>query len=78
MYSKTASKYNAVNYIRDYCGFDRIIGFGDNFNDIPLLKACDEFYAVSNAVYELKEKLTGILVDNNSDGVAKFIVARGF
>ncbi|HWR43906.1 HAD family hydrolase [Sporomusa sp.] len=76
VYSTNASKYNAVNYIRNYCSFDRIIGFGDNFNDIPLLKACDEFYAVSNAVYELKEKSTGIIANNNSDGVARFIVAR--
>ncbi|HEY3426480.1 MAG TPA: HAD-IIB family hydrolase, partial [Negativicutes bacterium] len=45
IYGKNASKYNAVNYIRDYCGFDRIIGFGDNINDLPLLNACDEFYA---------------------------------
>ncbi|QDR79323.1 HAD family hydrolase [Sporomusa termitida] len=76
VYSANASKYNAVNFIRNYCSFDRIIGFGDNVNDIPLLKACDEFYAVSNAVYELKEQATGIIADNNSDGVARFIVAR--
>lgn len=76
VYSKNASKYNAVNYIREHCGFGRIIGFGDNFNDIPLARVCDEFYAVSNAVYELKEKSTGIIADNNSDGVARFIVAR--
>jgi hypothetical protein len=76
IHSKKASKFNAVKYLREYCEFDKIIGFGDNFNDIPLLKACDEFYAVSNAVVELKEKATGIIGDNHTDGVSKFIVKR--
>ena len=76
IYSINASKYNAVRYIREYYNFDKIIGFGDNLNDIPLFKACDECYAVSNAVYELKEKATGIIADHNSDGVARFIVER--
>lgn len=73
VFNKNASKYNAVNYIREYCGYDRIIGFGDNINDIPLFKACDEGYAVANALDELKAVATGIIEDNNSDGVAKYI-----
>lgn len=76
IHSKNASKYNAVKFIRDYCGFDRIIGFGDNLNDIPLFRACDECYAVSNAVEQLKEKASGIIDCNNSDGVARFISER--
>lgn len=76
VYSINASKYNAVRYIREYYNFDKIIGFGDNLNDIPLFKACDECYAVSNAVYELKEKATGMIADHNADGVARFIVER--
>jgi len=76
IHSTHASKYNAVKYLREYCGFDKIIGFGDNFNDIPLYKACDEFFAVANAINELKVMATGIIGDNNSDGVPKFIVAR--
>lgn len=76
VYSESASKYNATGFIREYCGFDRIIGFGDNVNDIPLLKACDEFFAVSNAVEELKELADGIIGDNHSDGVVRFIADR--
>ena len=76
LHSIKASKYNAVRYIRKYCGFDRIIGFGDNLNDIPLFKACDECYAVSNAIRELKEAATGIVGGNTKDGVAKYIFER--
>jgi Cof subfamily protein (haloacid dehalogenase superfamily) len=76
IHSKNASKYNAVKYLREQLGYEKIIGFGDNLNDLPLLRACDEFYAVSNAVEELKKKANGIIDDNNSDGVAKFIYRR--
>jgi Cof subfamily protein (haloacid dehalogenase superfamily) len=73
IYSSNASKYNAVRYIRDKYDFDEVIGFGDNYNDVPMIKACNQFYAVDNAVRELKELATGVIEDNNSDGVAKFI-----
>jgi 5-amino-6-(5-phospho-D-ribitylamino)uracil phosphatase len=76
IHSKKASKYNAVKFLRENYKFDKIIGFGDNYNDIPLFEACDECYAVSNAVEELKEKATGIIDECNSDGVAKFIFKR--
>ncbi len=76
IHSNNASKYNAVKYLCSYCKFDRVIGFGDNLNDIPLFKACDEGYAVSNAVKELMEKATGIIGDNNSDSVARYIYER--
>ncbi|MFZ5989481.1 MAG: HAD family hydrolase [Bacillota bacterium] len=74
IHSKNASKYNAVKYLREYCRFDRIIGFGDNLNDIPFLEACDEFYAVSNAVEQLKQKANGVIGSHDSDGVARFII----
>ena len=76
VYSQNASKYNATKYLRKHCNFDWIIGFGDNHNDIPLFEACDECYAVSNAVEQLKEKATGIIGDNNSNSVAKFIAEK--
>ena len=76
IHSKYASKYNAVKYLREQLGYDKVIGFGDNLNDLPLLRACDEFYAVANAVEELKEKANGVIDDNNSDGVAKYILKR--
>lgn len=68
--SSHASKYNAVNYIRNKYGFDRIIGFGDNLNDLPLFRACDESYAVENAKEEVKNAASGIIPSNNNNGVA--------
>lgn len=76
IHSKRASKYNAIKYLRESFGYETIIGFGDNLNDLPLFKACDECYAVSNAVDEVKDRANGIIDDNNSDGVAKYIFQR--
>lgn len=76
IYSVNASKYNAVSFLRRYCGFERIVGYGDNHNDIPLLRACDEFYAVSNAVDELKALSTAVIDSNLNDGVARHLARR--
>ncbi len=76
IYSSMASKYNAVNFLRNEYGFDRIIGYGDNNNDIPMLKACDEFYAVANAVEQLRTISTEVIDCNIDDGVAKHIFKR--
>ncbi len=76
IHSKSASKRNAVNFLREYGKFSRVVGFGDNLNDIPLFMASDECYAVSNAVRELKEIATGVIGDNNGDAVAKFVYDR--
>ncbi len=71
--SDKASKYNAVMYLRKEYKFDHIIGFGDNFNDIPMFEACDEAYAVENGKEEVKKKADGVILSNNNDGVAKKI-----
>lgn len=76
VFSVGASKYNAVKYLREYGQYGRIVGFGDNYNDIPLLKACDEFYSVSNAVDELKALSTAVIGSNTEDAVARFIIER--
>ncbi|MCL2052754.1 MAG: HAD family hydrolase [Lachnospiraceae bacterium] len=73
LFSLNASKYNGVMYLRKRYGYDRIIGFGDNLNDIPLFEACDEAYAVSNAKPELKAKATAIIGANEEDGVAMWL-----
>ncbi|MBE6841421.1 MAG: HAD-IIB family hydrolase [Ruminococcus sp.] len=73
-----ASKYNAVMFIREKYGFDEVVGFGDNLNDIPLFNACDRAYAVANAKEEVKEASDGIILSNLEDGVAKKICSECF
>ena len=71
--SAAASKYNAVMFLRREYGFDRVTGFGDNLNDLPLFRACDEAYAVANARNEVKKAASGIIPANTENGVAEKI-----
>jgi len=73
IFSQRASKYHAMQFLRNSLSINYIIGFGDNHNDLSLLKACDKFYAVENAVEELKLKADGIIGKNTEDGVALWL-----
>ena len=73
IFSRYASKFHAVQYLRRYLSVNCIIGFGDNQNDISLFEACDKCYAVANAIDELKLKADGIIGRNTEDGVALWL-----
>lgn len=73
---KGVSKFAAANWIREEYGFERLVGFGDNLNDISLFEACDESYAVENAKDEVKAKANGVIGRNDEDAVVKFIMER--
>lgn len=68
-----ASKFYGIKYLREKYGYDYVIAFGDNLNDIPLFKAADESYATANAKDELKAVATGIIGCNDDDAVAKWL-----
>ncbi|MDE5551668.1 MAG: HAD family hydrolase [Muribaculaceae bacterium] len=69
-----ASKANATRKLARRCGAERIVAFGDNANDIPLLQLADVAVAVENAIPEVKEIADIIIPDNNMDSVAEFIL----
>jgi Cof subfamily protein (haloacid dehalogenase superfamily) len=70
IFPKKASKYHALQFLRNHLSIDTIIGFGDNQNDLSLFDACDMSYAVENAIEELKQKADGIIGRNTEDAVA--------
>lgn len=71
---ENATKANAILQLKECCGCDRLVVFGDGINDIPMFRAADECYAVENAAPELKEIADGIIGGNNDDSVAEFIL----
>ena len=73
VFSSKASKYNAVIKLRETYGFDRVVGFGDNLNDLPLFEACDVKVAVQNANPKVKADADYICEANDKDGVVKWI-----
>ncbi len=76
IFSEAASKYNAINFIKQHCGYDYIVSFGDNLNDIPMFKASNESYAVKNAKPEVKENAFGFIDSNVNDGVVKYLINK--
>lgn len=76
IYDKSASKANAVRQLAELVRADDLICFGDNFNDISMMRIADTGVAVANAVDRLKNAADIIIDSNNNDGVAKFIEQR--
>lgn len=70
------SKARAVMRLKEHLGCDRVVAFGDSYNDMDMFQIADEAYAVENAVEELKAVATGIIASNDDDGVAHFLRGR--
>ncbi len=68
-----ATKAEAIRTLKKRLGCGRIVSFGDAVNDIPMFEISDECYAVENAVPELKRIATGVIADNEHDGVARWL-----
>ncbi|MDR1330457.1 MAG: HAD family hydrolase [Oscillospiraceae bacterium] len=75
-FSAAASKRNAVAYLRETYGYERIVGFGDNLNDLPMFEVCDVRVAVENARPEVKAAADHICGANDRDGVVRWIEAN--
>jgi HAD-superfamily hydrolase, subfamily IIB len=73
IHNDRATKQNGTLYLRETYGFEHIIGFGDNLNDLPMFAACDVKVAVENANPEVKAAADYICGTNNDDGVVKWI-----
>ncbi len=73
IFSGNASKANGIKYLRNEYGFDEIVCFGDNLNDITMFGESDIKIAVGNAVPELKELADFVTLPNENDGVAVWL-----
>ncbi len=74
IYSHTASKANGAKEIAEIINAKKITAFGDNLNDIIMLKGADTAVAVENAVPQVKEIADIIIGNNNDDSVVKYIM----
>lgn len=68
-----ASKYHGILKLKEMTGAKHVIGFGDNYNDLPLFKACDTKIAVNNAAEELKSLADTVIGRNTEDAVAEYL-----
>lgn len=74
IFSDHASKEHAASYLKEYVKADRLVSFGDNLNDLGMLRASDLSIAVSNGVEELKNVADLVLDNRDFTAVAKYVV----
>lgn len=70
---RNASKYHAAKKMREIYRPYRLVGFGDNANDLPLFKACDLACAVKNAHSDIRERVDKVIDSNRQAGVVRYL-----
>lgn len=73
VYASGCSKATAVKDVATELGCDRIVVFGDNLNDLPMMEVADLSVAVDNALPAVKEKADCVIGPNTRPSVADFI-----
>lgn len=74
VFAEGTSKAEAVRHLAENIGADRIVVFGDNLNDLPMMQVADVAVAVGNAIDPVREAADVIIGDHDSDAVARFIL----
>lgn len=73
VYAAGCSKASAVRDVATELGIDRVVVFGDNLNDLPMMEVADCPVAVGNALPQVKEAADIIIGSNDTPSVAEFI-----
>ncbi len=73
VFAPGVSKANAVLNLKNAVGADRVVVFGDNLNDISMMKVADVAVAVENAYPEVKDVADIVIGRNIDDAVVNFI-----
>ena len=70
-----ADKVSAIRAATNYIGIgiSDIVAFGDDYNDIEMLKTVGMGVAMGNAIEEVKTIAKHIALSNEEDGAARFI-----
>lgn len=73
VFAPGVSKAAAIKQLKERIGAERLVVFGDNLNDLPMLAAADLAVAVGNAFPEVKAAADIVIEANTTDAVARFI-----
>lgn len=70
------SKGSGIKTIRDLLGIKKsdCIAIGDDLNDLSMFAECGYSVAMGNSIPTVKKIADHVTDDNNSDGVAKFLI----
>ena len=75
LYTRGTTKAEAIKELAAKVGAERIVVFGDNLNDIPMMQIADHSVAVENAYDEVKAASDEVIGTNEDDSVVKWIEA---
>ncbi|MBD5116953.1 MAG: HAD family phosphatase [Ruminococcaceae bacterium] len=72
---ETADKVQAIRELANILNIslNEIVAFGDDKNDIEMLKMCGTGVAVNNAIREVKDIADSVALSNDENGVAEWI-----
>ena len=75
---KDATKEKGIEALCSHLkiGPEQIVAFGDDFNDIGMLKLCGKGIAMKNAIEEVQAVADQVCLSNEEDGVAKWMEAH--
>ena len=76
VFAPGVSKAAAVRRMAERLGAGRIVAFGDNLNDLPMLREADVAVVVENALDEVKKEADLLIGPNYTDSVARYIAAQ--
>ncbi len=71
-------KDKAVLRMKQRLGADRVVVFGDNHNDLPMMRVADKACAVENGAEDVRAAADEVIADNDHDGVAKYLAREEF
>jgi len=73
--NKSATKLNGLKTLTGHwgLGLEDAAAFGDDHNDVEMLKNCGLGVAVGNAIKEAKEAADAVADTNDNDGAARYI-----
>lgn len=73
-----AGKIHMIKWLSDYLDISlkNVVTFGDDENDVEMLKLCGTGVAVENALPKVKEVADDIAPTNDNDGVYKWLKAH--
>ena len=70
--SDQANKGTSAVYLKNLLGAKEVVAFGDNHNDLPMLRDADRSYVVPEASLEVQQAATAVL-PQEEDCVLRFI-----
>ncbi|MBQ8182108.1 MAG: HAD family hydrolase [Ruminococcus sp.] len=76
VFSSEASKANGIKKLRKLYGYEKVVCFGDNLNDLAMFEQSDVKIAVENAREEVRAAADIIIGSNDNNGVAEYLKER--